>query len=367
MIFCLSSPQFSSLAFRVYEGLDVVVIEQGKVVSVPPQLSTHLVGIPKAQFISLHPDFPLKVQDMHIEKAVWEDVLLRLYKLTPLIESPQLGLAYVSASKEKEHELKEIITEFQFKAGGAQYKEMAFIASLKAVSGFLLYLTPGNKEDFLRSCDGSLLRLAGFPPKMVERLDLLGFTTLLEVSTLSKRQLQVQFREEGIRLYQLLHPQDKRISTWFRPPDILEVYIDNDDDIEELYFFEQWILSVAEQLHKQLERRVARVLEITVSYSDATIQRKIRVFQDPLFTKEEIARGSDLLWRQCAHHIRIKRLFLRLKQLETPTFEQQMLFHRPELTKAIQRLENRFPGTLLRSVYRQYALFSEEQYELRKY
>lgn len=367
MIFCLFSPQFPSLAFRLYEGLDVVVVEQGKVISVPNQISAHLVGIPKAQFSSLHPDVPLKVRDMHIEKAVWEDILMRIYALSPLIESPQAGLVYVSTSKEKETKLKAIIAEYGFKAGGAQYKETAFIASLKAVSGFLLYLTSGNREDFLRSCDGSLLRLAGFPPKMVERLDLLGFTTLLELTTLSKRQLQVQFRQEGIQLYQLLHAQEKLIKTWFRPPEIVEIHVDNDDDIEELYFFEQWILLASEQLHKELARRVARVLEVVILYCDGEFQRKIRVFQDPLFTKEEIARASDLLWRQCVHHTRIKALFLRLKQLETPTFEQQMLFHRPELTKAIQRLESRFPGTLLRSVYRQYALFSEEQYELRKY
>lgn len=365
MITCLLIPHLSLRAlFETQPGTHdrLVVIHRGGVVDAArkARLSGVVAGMAATRAQSLFPSACLALRDVARERRYSEKVAAALYKCTPRIAvatPDRLFAADVSTA-----ELRPFVYAQGLKAGVGATRNEALLVALRAASGYLLAPDVRAEADFWSRYPAGLLASL-FGRDIMERLDLLGFSTLAALRRLTLRHLRVQFGSEGERLYRLLHPPlyEPPIPL-FRPPACIAASCDFDETIptrEALAPAVQLLLGHA--LAQLGERRFRR---LTLEAATRADRHAV-----PVLLRAPSAGGpyvwrvlSDLLPRVAPVPHDVTRLTLSLEELGAPEGTQGALFKCNALAlRAVRQVHLRYPGAMLTACTVPHALLPEER------
>lgn len=273
-------------------------------------------------------------------KHAWDDLLNQLYAFTNKIESPTQGVVYLDL---KEPDATLIAESFQARVATADNKQHAHLLALSTQEGAF------NKEaSNLGQLSLVLLQDIAINPKTIERFHWLGLETLGDLQKWSKNQLSLYLGEEAkLLLPYLKGPFDKSISI-FKPNTILKASYHFEDTVLEPWQINPVLEHLVSELVDQLGDKAASRLTLSAEFEGLSFSAA-RLSKEPLNSLEKLYRFAQVALRDTGvSGLGLNSLKLELSGIYRPS-KQVSLFQQKE-TKliAIQKVEERFPGSLLR-------------------
>ena len=347
----------------------LVIHASGKVHSCSPFLLELGLqkGDPVERVRGLFPQAELVPRDPAIEGFALEELLESLNRHTPWIKrlaEPFLPGVWVLLDGLDKQELESLVLDLQLRGGCAPHKSFALLAAASSPAGGLRTLSRGDLMPFLKETSAATLEFLGFSEALTESLQLLGFKNLGDCLRLTRRQLGARFGEEGMRLFELLHPEREETVPAFVP-----------DSVTARHDF-AWAVSRPEAVAQQLERLVNRALEalgdrlcssvsVILTARGKQVLSQHRMLKEPTGRKETLIRVTGRFLPELLEgKPEVHRVELLLYELVAKTPFQMNLFPgRPDLNPLLERVEKRFPGKLVRPVFHApYSPFPEERF-----
>ena len=316
---------------------------------------------------ALFPRAHIAEQEPMREEIHWDQVLRLCYEITPQIE-PVINNRYLGRWLHLQgcsrRDLQSLLERLQAPGGYAASRDLSMIAATLAPPGALHVLRPAEEEAVLRQVPTAHLALFGFHPDCIHLLTDIGRAHLAEVRTLTKRQLQAQFQDEGLRLHALLHPDDrlKRPVPYWDPLTVTA------------HVAIEWPIATQQQLQQALEVIARKALSETpdcarsvsagATYRRAqhTAMRHLKVPTRALTTLVDLA--LDLCQTSPHPPDELIALSLALGRLTPNTAVQTDFFHKPAVEHLALAMSHRFPGKLCRPIAAQRAFLPERLYRL---
>jgi hypothetical protein len=367
-------PHFGALAAatnhsREAELVDDIVVHDGRTIT---SASWNLleqglvIGDTLRRTRALFPDAHMTELEPSIEEVQWDRILRICYEITPQIE-PVINRHCVGRWLHLQGcsrgDLQVILERLQAPCGYATTRELSMIAATLALPATLRIVRPTD-DAMLQQAPTAHLALFGFHVETIRLLLDIGQSNLAEVQSLTQRQLQAQFQEEGLRLHKLLHPDDhplRPVAYWDPQTIAAQTAID-------------WPVHTQQQLHQVLNfvaRKAlsettdcARSVTIVATYRSAqyTAKRSLKYPTRTLTTLVDLALGLC----QASPHSPgdLIGLSLSLGRLTPNAAVQTNLFDKPVVEHLAIAMSRRFPGKLCRPIAAQRAFLPERHYRL---
>lgn len=367
MLFCLYIPHFPAwVVERTLEKRQpVVVVASGRVVAASARLRRHGVepGISAERAEMLAPDALIQRREAALEEAAREEVLHRLHGITPFIEPAAPDVIYFRGAEEEP--LRTFIRELGVKAGEAPHRSTALLAAIRTATGSFLSIPPERVEGFLHRFPLKLLAEIGFDDDLLERLELFGFTSPADMLHLTRRHLDAQF-DDGVRLYEMLHPSDEPPIALFRPPPVVRVAFDFEPAVEEPGELLPVLRHLVEEAVQRLGAMHCRRLRLFL-HEQEMMREACRLLPESTSAAKTIFNLSKLLLNALLEEKRrIDVLELELGALHYADSSQGALFReRPSIYRAVKAVNRRFPGAIKQAEIRDGGVFPEDGWELR--
>ncbi len=366
---CLHISAFPSWVFERLEGASrrVVVMESGRVIAFSHSLRQAgiLVGMRVERARSLVPDAVIRVRDRTLEQAGWEGVLSELHTITPFLESDGPGSAFFAAPDLPQ--VRDVAARLRAHVGVAPSRSAALLAAHRAAVGNVIVLEPADVKGFVDRYEVSLLETLGYSAELIEHLGYFGYRRLGQVVTLSRRHLEVQFGDEGKRLYALLHPERERPVPLYQPPPVIACAYDFDFSCREpgdvLPVLDHLVKEAASKLQECTCRRLRIILR--ARKREAALEAS-RIFPEPVRSSRYLYQTAcTLLMTLLEESLEIELLEVELGTLRPIQPVQATLFReRPSVRHAVEMIHKKYPGILKKAVLHPYALFPEERMNL---
>lgn len=365
MYACLYVPDFEAWVFQRAEGFrgPLIAVASGRVVAATRLASRSGIepGITEARASSLCPDVAIRLRDYELERAVWEDVLVRLHATTPFLESGAPPFAWLTPGDPTN--LRALVRGLGIRAGIASSRSFAQLASMKAAPGNTLVLHEEHFDSFLSRFGVGRLSEMGFEATMLEHLELLGYKTLKTASTLSRPHLNAQFGKEGDRLFALLHPQNERAIPLYTPAPVISCAYECEPTCSEPSELWPVVEHLADEACFRLDgRRCQRITLSLHQHGEPEPLRRSRIVSEPLGKRSGLLNTLHILMNSALHRqLDVERVSVELGTLKYPTTSQKSLFNeRPSVHAAVRSVNKRFPGILKRAVLQKSTLFLDE-------
>jgi hypothetical protein len=296
-----------------------------------------------------------------MEAAAWQRVETRLNRATPYVETDQPGRAFV-----RPHEIPALaraVDDLGARAALAPTRSVAHLAAEKALPGELLQIQSDHVPSFLRRLPVHALTAAGISDEITEQLALFGYDTVHAVRALSKRHLTAQFGDDGTRLYAFLQEEAPPVAAYIPPPAIEEQHAFEHDQTEP-GAVEAALASLLNDAAERLDGRTTRRLTVHLQDRELHDRTAARTLREPR-SGNDLASLAVTLLRTLVHDaMRVSAVGVRLSALATPTGRQGRLFHqRPGVRKAVDAVEQRYPGAVRRAITHAAAIFDEDRYD----
>lgn len=312
--------------------------------------------------IWIAPHAIVRQRDPSLERAQWGLFLARIYEKTPRLVSHEPGVVFFEPWL---HERVQAFAKAWNVAGGVSgSRSDARLAALRAAAGNVLFIPKRSRHSFLQSCPVELLLEFHVEDQVVERLRLLGLNDLSSLTALTQRQLESQFGDEGSSIYKLLHPRAAPRIALHTPRPIIESIVRLSSAPMNTHALRQPIATLVEHIGERLNER--RIQCLSMSITDDATGKEIKwskLYGSPLCHQASIQRAAKKLLLSAPSHVSsISSLGLAASQLCAPNRLQGALFGtRPSVQRAIRRVEDRYPGSILRATTSPFALFPEER------
>lgn len=270
----------------------------------------------------------------------WPEVLEQLYGFSDRLESPREGLVFLELD---EAEARELAAALNIPVGIGSSQETAHLLALSARSGEVV-----ADEQSVAELPVALLEPLGLSPQNVQRLHWLGVETLGEFKTWSKAQLSLYLGTESKTIIRYLHGPYRTTTTRQRPAETLEASFSFEEPVLEPGQLEPVLSKLCDQLADELANRAASKLTV-VATSHQLEFRASRLSKEPLNDSERLERLSQLALQDSGVlGLPISELRLELSGLYRPALQGTLWRQRQEASKAVEAVERRFPGAMLR-------------------
>lgn len=364
-------PDFPAWAFARQEGLDgpLVVVERERVVAASAAARRRGVqpGFALERARALAPQAQVRVRDRGLEEAIWEEVLAELSGHTPYLEPVVPGEAFGQAPATTWRALAERLGA---RVGLGPERATARLAAHRIAPGHVLVIDEARRDAFLArygvealtSLDHRPGAGRGFSEDLVERLRLFGYPTLGAVRSLTRRQLDAQFGEEGVRLHDLLHPGEEPPVPLYQAPPSLTAAVEFEVPCGEPGELLPALAPLAEEVARELRQVVARRVTVRVEAYGGLRRSATRVlFEAAADWRRVLSAARPLLLDVLGAGTEVDRLALELGALRPAARGQGALFaERPSPYMAARGVHRRFPGAIRRAVV-VYAQFPEDR------
>jgi hypothetical protein len=192
-----------------------------------------------------------------------------------------------------------------------------------------------------------VLSALGVMSKTLERLAWLGLKTLGDLSKWKKQQLIDYLGDEAAVIIRYLHGPFIKTVNKYVPPVVLKASYSFEDVVSEPYELEPVLGLLAKHLEAKLETRVASRLTLK-AISQGISFNATKVSRNPLRQPSIIKLlAQTALEETGARPLGIERLELSLSGLYKFT-EQGMLWGKQNAQKAVEKVNERYPGALLK-------------------
>jgi impB/mucB/samB family len=369
-VYCLYIPEYPAWAFEraVSDTKPVVVVSGGRVVS--RNHTQKLRGIHTGDRVErverLCPEAIIRIRDDQVEQACWEDVLREVNTTTPFIENTGPPFVYFTGAGAED--VRTLARQMTVQAGGAWHRSAAQLAAVRSAPGHVLHLEQKRWNSFLKRFDVERLNELAFSEDMVQQLVLFGYRTLGDVCGLSERQMGAQFSDEGLRLYEILHPGKSAPFPLYVPSRSVELW----------HSLEEAVQGEPGMLFPVLSNLVTRAVTNLGGYRCQRIRVGIqavgsgspewagRVLSAPQGVAGTLlSLATPLLGALLRPGLEVEGLAILLESLRTPAVQQVGLFdERPAVLRVVRNVHRRYPGSICRAVMRPHALFEEDEMAL---
>ncbi len=369
-VYCLYVSEYPAWAFeRVISGAKpVVVASGGRVVSRnhTQRLRGIQIGDRLERVERLCPEAIIRVQDVQVEQACWEELLGEVNAETPFIDDA--GPPCVFFSDVAPERVRLLAQRMKVQIGAAWHPSAARLAAIRSAPGHVLRLEQNRWISFLNRFEVGRLAELAFSVDMLEQLALFGYRTLGGVYRLSERQINAQFGEDGRYLYDMLHPDKARSLPLYVPPRAVECWLPFEDDVGgEPGMLYPALLDLVMRATEQLGGYRCQRIRVGLQLPGARLPEwSGRVLSAPRGVSGTLYRlAVPLLDGMLRYGMEVAELGVRLDSLRTPSVEQMGLFdERPVVLKAVRNVHRRYPGSIRRAVVRPDALFEEDELTL---
>jgi impB/mucB/samB family len=315
---------------------------------------------PEAAFVPFEPA---------LVKAAWDLTVSSAYGLTPYLEPIRQGLLLLGGITALEAEA--LGAEQHARVGLAGSRGAAILAALATGDGHARAV--GDEIHFLEQVPVYLLRGAGIPLEVIERLELFGLRTLGEIKArVTLKQLAAQFGEVAAKLWSLATGLDTRPIAAYAPPAELTAHFEFEvpalEPCEWMPGFELAVHRAVTQLGSGLNLMDRLAGTVTVGVNTALgFSSAQRVLKD--FTRDEkTIRTTAHQALQIALQPGLEVLTVRvvLGDLLRPKPIQDSLFailERADVREAVRKVHHRFPDRIGKlELHRPHAPLPEQRF-----
>ena len=317
----------------------------------------------------LFPDAILHEHDHVFETEVWESVIRRLYAISPYIEPSSIGTSFFRPYQL--HEIRSLAGRLKAGIGIAHSRSISRIASIRSAPGGLLDIKSKNIDSFLQNTKIDILTDLGFEKELPERFRLFGLTNLYSLQDLTRRHLVAQFGEVGMELHGILHPDENEHPVLpYIPPPVVSTTFDLDHPAREpMTLYPLLDLLIQRNLFK-LEGMLCKRIRVQAEIHKSTgrpYEAAQRILKEPTDNQRElrniaerllltlISRGDKELDLNETSEVVAEKgiigLTVTMGLLTPPNVNQgRLFFERPAVLEAVEDVEVRFPGGVLRPV-----------------
>ncbi|MBT3343541.1 MAG: hypothetical protein HN712_20635 [Gemmatimonadetes bacterium] len=412
------------------EHRPIIVCDKGRVLSfIDARISRSGIrlGDPVDRARRLAPGAQFLLRDPDVERALWESILSRLYGLTPQVQpipdplrpvprkkrtkrrrgtEPNDLFSRMGEQDQTESEeatglwdngawavlqgpygesngegscesIEKLATEWGAQVGRGHRRSWSMLAAAHSKAGQITTVPEPMITPFLRQAPVELLRTVCFSAELVERLHLFGLKAIDHIFGLTKRQLVAQFVDEGQRLFDLLHPDDKEPAVASYDPRTLSAEYEFDWPVFEPGDLQPVLHKLLDDLIEGMGGYSSRHLEVRLHHRRREDRFAHRILKDPTRSVQTLRTigdtllmqaltAGDMVARRAPTGRSVDRVSVTMSGLTQVASVQAELFRqRPELKPVVLRVEARFPGKLVRPVHAHAdPFFPEEEYRL---
>ena len=369
-VYCLYVSEYPAWAYgRVLSSrAPVVVLSGGRVIARRriQQLRGIAPGDRTNRVQRLCPEAVLRIRDIQLEQACWDDVLREINTITPFIEVHDPPFVYFAGADFAD--VRSLSARLSVQVGAGEYRSLAQLAALRSAEGHVLQLRPRRWKAFLRRFEVDRLAELDFPEDMLEQLQLFGYSTLDGVRKLNERQIQAQFGNDGNRLYRMLHPKKEARIPLYRPPSSVEIWHEFDDTVAaEPGVLEPILMNLVDRASRRLGVYRCHRIRVGIQHARAAEPRwEGRILSAPRSVPGTLySLAAPLLGQLLGLGMEVEGIGIRLESLRPPSAEQAALFNeRPAVLGAVRSVHRRYPGLIRRAVLQADALFEEDEVTL---
>jgi nucleotidyltransferase/DNA polymerase involved in DNA repair len=269
----------------------------------------------------------------------WQDVLSQLYAFTSFIESPSPGVVFLEVA---EGDAKEIAAQFEARVAAGSSQEEARLQALA--------VKPGEANLYKRSLTKfplNVLTALGVTAKTLERLRYVGVNSFADLLKWTRGQLLDYLGVEAAPIIKYLHgPFVKRVCR-YTPPAALKAAHSFDEPVTEPFQLEPVVTLLAKRLEERLETNVASRFTLKAT-SQGLSSAVTKVSRNPLKQSWVIGLlARTALDETGLQSLGVDRLELSLSGLYKFS-EQGRLWGKANIERAVEKVNERFPGALLR-------------------
>ena len=290
----------------------------------------------------------IETNDATLQHA-WDDLLGQLYAFTDRIEPVKPGLVFLDTTKADAGLIAET---FRARVALADNQEHAHLKALAHVTEKPTF-KESRHERAVQNADVkeipiTVLRGIGLGKKNVERLHWLGVATVGDLQRWSKAQLASFFGKESAMLIPYLKGPYRTSVTRYRPPVTLKASYAFEDPALEPWQLEPVLRHLVGCLQAQLGDKAAARLSVS-ALSQGLAFEGTRISKEPLRNASLLLGQVHLALGDCgAQGLGIDKLTVTLTGLYRPSSQGLLFGGREDVAKAVQVVEARFPGLLMR-------------------
>jgi nucleotidyltransferase/DNA polymerase involved in DNA repair len=293
--------------------------------------------------------------------AAWDAAIATAYSFTPWVEPSETGLLFCGGLTPQEAEQLALLSDAR--VGLAPSRSTAQLAALTAAEGQSRWVN--GEAAFLARVPIRYLLGLGFAEEMVERLSLYGIEHLADIHRLSltRKQLQAQFKQEGIRLYQIAHAELSTPVSRYQEPLEATRYWEFEEPVIEPFEYLPILHLLVAQAALELGSKVCWTVTVRIVYKNGHNTRR-RVLGAATNNPKALLNVAELTFAD-AHHPgkEISALEATLGRIVLPPYQQLGLFggaEKPQVHEAIERVDARFNGGVGQIKLIQNARFREQ-------
>ncbi len=294
--------------------------------------------------------------------AAWEAALEALYKLTPWLETPRIGLAFAAGLGRLETEA--IATELDLRVGVSSSRGSAWLAAL--ASSKAKARIESNEAVFLARVPVYLLRGIGVGEDVIKRLELFGLKTLGDIlERTTPKSLEAQFGKEAKLLIALLRGGDASpVKLWTPPCSVKTAWVFDPPALEP-HEIEPILTPLLARAIGQLGSLYVGTVTVTLEtmLGASTARQVLKLYTQ---NAKILLLALERLTRTVMTGLEVLRLEILFSDLIRPTPVQDSLFgslERPDVQKAIQVVHLHYPEKIGRlEIHRPKAVLPEERF-----
>ncbi len=294
--------------------------------------------------------------------AAWEAALEALYKVTPWLETPRVGLAFAAGLGVLESEA--IATELDVRVGSCGSRGSAWLAALASSKGKAR--VEQHETVFLARVPVYLLRGIGVGEEVIKRLELFGLKTLGDVlERTTPKSLEAQFGKEAKMLIALLRGGDSSpVGLWTPPRSIKTAWVFDPPALEP-HEIEPILTPLLARATQQLGSFYVGTVTVTLEtmLGASTARQVLKTYTQ---SAKALLMSLERLTKAVMTGLEVLRLEILFSDLVRPTPVQDNLFgslERPDVLKAIQVVHLHYPEKIGRlEIHRPKAVLPEERF-----
>jgi impB/mucB/samB family len=294
---------------------------------------------------TLCPEAALAQLEPSALSAAWDAALELMYRVTPWIESVRPGMAYLAGLNALDAEA--LTSELGLRIGVATARGSALLAALAARGQGTRVVK--DEAAFLSSVPVYLLRGAGIPAEVVERLTLFGLRTLGDVlMRVTPQQLERQFGKDAAPLWSLVTGGDARPVPLFNPVSHLQASWVFEPPALEPHDWGSILEYLVDGLIERLEKLLVGTVTLTLvtALGEASARQILKCYSRE---RKTLIQAAQRLLLEAHSGIEFERLTLVFSDLLRPTPYQESLFgalERPNVREAIKLVHQHYPDRL---------------------
>lgn len=303
------------------------------------------------------------VQDTSVELTqAWQDLLLQMFHFSPNVESLREGVCLLTAS---EYDALQIQHQFGCPVGVGNTREQALMAATVATKSKVKMVL--DFDAFCQEVPITSLSALGLKPDTLERLMWLGVTTLADLKSWSRKQIQHYFGMEAKPILALFFEKNVWVARYNLPREVIGKFAFG-DPTQEPRQIDPVLRRLSEHLFQKLSGLHPRKLVLTAGTPIGNLWASRNV-KDPIQKPNTLQHLMRLaLDDSFAVQFGVEKLEVRLLDLYQLGEQKSLFQQKPSSLDAVKLVHQRFAGAVFQyQIHDPYSQARDQRFQKRPF